>query len=654
MKTTIITLGIIGFTSFSALASTSYERSPEQITSNCSAYIDNFNAKIHNLTVIKSRPNYQTVMQPFDNYMVEFTDQLLHDYLMQNVHPNEDVRKASTDCTLKGFAIFNGLGMNQGLYSKMSQVSTKGLTSEQTYTVNYWKQQFEASGVGKDEATRKKIKALNDEITVIENTFAQNITDDVRAITVKAERLNGVPEDYLASHPADANGMVTITTSYSDIGPIFKYAHDQALRKDVALMFNNRAYPQNKPVLMDVLNKKYQLAQLLDHDNFAQLNMLGTMMKKPHNVEQFTNKLSAAIKDGVKSEKHRLLARMQKLDGNATSVNSWDSSYISNIVREEDYQLDAKQVREYFDYDKVRDGILTLAEDLFTLDIKPSKEAKWHDTVEAYEVFENNKLIGRFFFDSHPRPGKYTHAAQFGIKLGKKGVEIPEAALLMNFPKGLMEHGQVETFLHEFGHLLHYIFAGQNDIGFSRFQDESDFGEAPSMMLQEWVWDYDTLSKFATNAKGDVIPKALVTKMNKARYFGQALGTARQLTFTAMSLELYNRAPKGIELDQFERDIYKKYSPFELAEDTHPYASFGHLTGYGAKYYTYQWSNSIAEELLSKFKQDGLRNKKTANEYRFKILARTGTETAGELVKDFLGRDFSVDAYAERLSRTEE
>lgn len=648
-----ITITLFGVASSIASANSIYDKSPEKIITTCENYIETFNKQLHNLTVIKSKPTYQTVMQPFDKYMIEFTDQLLHDNLMKNVHTDEGIRKASTECALKGFAIFNSLGMNRPLYDRMSQVSTEGLNGAQIYTVNYWKKQFEASGIGKDKTTRLKIKAINDDIDKISNLFSQNITDDIRSVTVKKERLNGVPSDYLTSHPADKNGMITISTSYSDVGPIFKYVHDQSLREEVLRMFNTRAYPQNKAVLMQVLEKRYQLAKMLNHDNFAQLNMLGTMVKTPTNVENFTSTLSKAIKTPVEKEKARLLARKQKTAPQALTVAAWDRSYLSNLIREEDYQLDAKEVREYFDYDKVRNGIISLAEDLFSLKIKAYSGDTWHTSVEAYEVFENNELIGRFFFDSHPRAGKYTHAAQFGMKMGKKGVEIPEAALIMNFPKGLMEHGQVETFLHEFGHLLHYIFAGQNDIGFSRFQDESDFGEAPSMMLQEWIWDYETLSKFATNSKDEVIPKNLVVKMNKARYFGQAIGTATQLTYSAMSLELYNRSPEGIDLNAFEKNIYLKYAPYKLVEGTHPYASFGHLTDYGAKYYTYQWSNAIAEELLSKFKKDGLRNKKTANEYRHKILAITGTQPASELVKDFLGRDFGVDAYAKKLSKSE-
>lgn len=634
-----------------AFSANDFDRSPEAISSHCEQYMATFNDQIDALVKDDAEANYDSVFVAFDNHMTQFVDQLLHDYLMQNAHTDAAIRDASTACALKGFSVLNALSANRALYERMSAVPTDELAADKAHTVNYWKAEFESSGIGKDEKTRAAIKAKNDEISALGNTFGQNINNAVNKIQVKADRLAGLPQDYLDSHPADEKGLVTITTAYSDTQPITKYAHDRSLRKEVVMMSRNRAVEENTPVLKELLQKRYELAQLLGHKNYAETNMLGTMVAKPSNVADFTAKLSAAIADPVVREKAQLLAQMQKVDPKAKQVRSWDASYLSNIIREQDYKLDAKEVRQYFDYDKVRDGIIALSEDLFKLKIEASDAATWHESVEAYDVFESGKQIGTFFLDSHPRDGKFTHAAQFGIKLGKKGETLPEAALLMNFPKGLMEHGQVETFLHEYGHLLHFIFAGQNEIGYSRFQSESDFGEAPSMMLEEWVWDYDTLKRFATNEKGEVIPKALVEKMNKARYFGQALGVATQLTYTALSFDLYNRNPKDIDLVAFEKDIFERYSPYGYDDGTHMFASFGHLNGYGAKYYTYQWSNSIAEELLSRFKEEGLRNQKTAQDYRNLVLAKTGTKPAAQLVKDFLGRDFSVEAYAKKLSQ---
>lgn len=652
---TISRFALLAFSFFSlnANADNPYHRPADEISTHCAGYIAEFSAGLEKLVADDTTATYASVSEPMDDLMMAFLDELLHDYLVQNVHEDAAIRQASTDCTLKGFAVLNAMSANRPLYDRISKIDTSELSPDKAYTVNYWKQQFQISGIGEDEETRNKIKALNDEISEISNTFRLNINNAVDSIKVKKERLYGAPADYLESHPADEDGLVTITTATPDTSPIYKYVHDASLRKEIYLLRRNRAVPENQEVLLKLLSKRQELADTLGHDNFAQYNMLGTMVETPANVVKFTSKLSKAIEKPVANEKARLLKRLRSIDPDAEGVRTWHASYLSNIIREEEYQLDAKEVREYFDYSKVRDGIVSLTEDLFDLEIKPYDGATWHEDVEAYEVFENDHLIGRMYLDSHPREGKFTHAAQFGVKMGKKGVVIPEGALLMNFPKGLMEHGQVETFLHEFGHLIHWIFAGQNDIANSRFQDESDFGEAPSTMLEEWVWDYETLSRFATNAEGEVIPKELVQKMNRARYFGQALSVAAQLTYTALSFDIYNRDPEGMDLTAFEKDIFNRYAPYGYDEGTNMHAAFGHLAGYGAKYYTYQWSNSIAEELLSRFKKEGLRNKKTASDYRHMILAKTGTRAASDLVKDFLGRDFSVEAYAKKLSRVE-
>jgi len=653
MKFSKISVAGLSFCVLNASAEISFDRPAKEITRSCAAYIETFDKNIAALVGQKSEATYDTVFESFDNYITEFADSLLHDNLMQNTHPNEAIRKASTDCTLKGFEELSALNANRALYDRMSQVGLKDLPEEKAFTVNYWKQRFQKSGIGKDQTTREKIKALNDEISQIGTEFNQNITDAVGSIQVKQERLAGMPDDYLTAHPANSEGLVAITTAYSDISPVIKYAHDRELRKQLALMSMSRAGKENPTVLLNLLAKRYELAKILGHNNFAELNLLGTMAKTSENVVQFTAKLNDAIKQPSKKEKARLLKQIQAINADAKQVKSWDVSYLSNLVREKEYQMDAKLVREYFDYDKVRDGIIGLSEDLFEISIRESDGPVWHDSVEAYEVFESDQLIGRFYFDSHPREGKYTHAEQFGLKLGKKGISKPSAALVMNFPKGLMEHGQVETFLHEFGHLIHFIFSGQNDIGHSAFQEESDFGEAPSIMLEEWVWNYDTLSNFATNSKGELIPKNLVKKMNSARYFGQALEVARQLAYTAFAFDLYNQNPKGLDLDAFEKKVFERYSPYGYIEGTHDYASFGHLYGYGAKYYTYQWSDSIAEELLSRFKKEGLRNTNTARDYREMILAKTGTKPAAELVNDFLERNFTVNAFVESLSRGE-
>ena len=199
---------------------------------------------------------------------------------------------------------------------------------------------------------------------------------------------------------------------------------------------------------------------------------------------------------------------LQQLQPGATKLQPWDSGYVSQLVQKQSYGYDRQEARKYFTYDNVRDGILKLTEDMFGVDIRPWKTPTWDKLVESYEIYDHGKLIGRFYFDAHPRAGKYEHANAIPLRTGDAGPRCPSAPGVQRAATGLMEHGDVVTFLHEYGHLLHHIFGGQNQrwAGQSGVATEWDFVEAPSQMLENWVYDYDTLKQFAVDAEGHTDP----------------------------------------------------------------------------------------------------------------------------------------------------
>ncbi|RYZ83233.1 MAG: tetraacyldisaccharide 4'-kinase, partial [Moraxellaceae bacterium] len=381
------------------------------------------------------------------------------------------------------------------------------------------------------------------------------------------------------------------------------------------------------------------------------------MIKSPKNAQEFIDKVSALATPRAQQEYEVLLKRLQKINPSATKVDDWQKMYLQELIKKEKYQVDAQKIRQYFPFAKVQQGIFDLTQTMFGVTIRPWQTSTWHPSVKAFEVVDGNQVIGRFYLDMHPREGKYKHAAQFGIQSGVKGVQLPIAALVCNFPGGenpneLMEHNDVETFLHEFGHLLHTMFSGDHErLAFSGVRTEWDFVEAPSQMLEEWVWDADTLASFARNERGDVIPKELVAKMRAGRDFGRGLWTKHQLFYAATSLNVYNKNPAMIDLDKLTADIQATYSPFGYVEGTHFYASFGHLNGYSAIYYTYMWSLVIASDMFSEFEKQGLRNPEVAQRYRKAVLAPGGSKDAADLVSDFLGRPFSFDAFAKKLEQ---
>ncbi|MDZ7827170.1 MAG: M3 family metallopeptidase [Gammaproteobacteria bacterium] len=334
-------------------------------------------------------------------------------------------------------------------------------------------------------------------------------------------------------------------------------------------------------------------------------------------------------------------------------MQSWQRRYIQSKVSRERFGVDSREVRRYFDYDSTRDGLFELVQDLFGVRIEPVTAPVWHEDVEAFELREGDRTLGRFYLDMHPRDGKFQHAAMFPFVVGIEGRQLPVAALVCNFPRGdePMQFSQVETFLHEFGHLLHFQFAGHQPwSNVSGISTEWDFVEAPSQMLEEWIWDHDTVSRFARNAAGEPLPADLHAAMVAERDFGLGMGTRGQLAYAKISLSMHDRDPDEIDFDALYDGIIEDMTRFESLPGTHRWASFGHLNGYSAIYYTYQWSLAIATDLFTRFREAGLRDRAVAAEYRKRILEPGGSRPADQLVADFLGREVRFEPYAGRGS----
>jgi thimet oligopeptidase len=577
--------------------------------------------------------------------------------LYRNVHPNPEVRGAADACQQRFVDLISDIGLSRPLYEHIVDVDTSGLSPVDKRYVDKLLENFRRSGVNKDAATRARIRELHEEINLLGQDFNRNVREDVREVYVNSvEDLAGLPQDYIDEHEPNEERKIVITTNYPDYLPVMQYAHNDELRYELYQAFRNRAYPDNREVLQALLEKRYELARLLGYDNFAQYVTEDKMIETPRNAQEFIDRVTAIAEPRANAEYQVLLDRLRKIDPLATEVGDWQKEYLQELVKKELYEVDSQQVRQYFRYEKVRDGIFDLVEIMFGVEITPWQTDTWHESVESYQITENGDLVGRFHLDMHPREGKYQHAAAFGVQEGVKGIQEPIVALVCNFPgggdgPGYMEHTQVETFLHEFGHLLHGIFAGHQPwLSLSGISTEWDFVEAPSQMLEEWVWDADTLKTFAVNSEGELIPETLVENMNASRHFGRGLWTQHQMFYAAVSLNYYNRPPDTFDLLSMMVKLQAQYSPYDYVEDTHFYASFGHLYGYSSIYYTYMWSLVIASDMFSEFKALGLRNPGVAQRFRETVLAPGGTKDAAQLVEDFLGRPYGFEAFAEELN----
>ena len=575
-----------------------------------------------------------------------------HVWYLKSVHPDPDIQAAAERCIEKYTDFAVSINLSPKFYQRVAAIDLTQASAAERLMVSRRLRDFRQAGVDRDQVTRDKVRALIAEITELGTRFDRNIREDRQVVNASARQLVGLPQDFLDSHPADSAGNIAISTDYPDYFPVMKYAQDDDLRRELLLARQNIATPDNQPVLRELIEKRHELAKLLNYNSYASMAMDGLMIGNPVHAQTFLSEIGVAATPPAANDMAILLQRLRQIEPQAKTVQAWQSSYLSNLVRQEDYALDALEVREYFHFDQVRAGIFQLTQDLFGVQIVPWQTNTWHADVTAWEIREQGVAIGRFYLDMHPRENKYKHAAHWTLRSGLRQRQLPLSGMATNFPTGLMEHAQVKTFLHEFGHLLHNMFSGTQDwVDISGMSMERDFVEAPSQMLEEWVWDYDTLSHFARNAQGETIPRELVAKMNRSRHFGEAAGTAGQLFYANLSLNYYQREPDSFELLPLLQQLQAQYSPLPYVEGTHFYNNFGHLNGYSSNYYIYQWSRAISTDMFSQFRKAGLRDRTTANAYRQKVLAPGGSKPAAEAIADFLGRPFSTRAYREYVDQ---
>ncbi|HYD24333.1 MAG TPA: M3 family metallopeptidase [Croceibacterium sp.] len=575
--------------------------------------------------------------------------------LYQQVMADQARRDAGANCQVKIASLASEISLSRPIYDRLKAIDAAGADAATSWYLTRTLAGFERSGVALDDAGRARVQQLNEELARLGTEFDTNIANGRQVIKVQPAELAGLPADFIAAHQPGEDGLVEISTDSPDYQPVMTYAESDALRRRLSEVYNRRAFPGNDAVLRQMFTLRQELATILGRPNYATLVLEDKMVDSPARVQALIEDMAAAARPAAERDYAKNLQVLRELRPDAEKIEFWQTAWLSPKVQQKFYAYSPQEARQYFAYDNVRDGILKLTEDMFGVDIRPWDTPVWDPEVEAYEMVEGDTVIGRFYFDSHPRPGKYTHANMIPLRPGVPG-EPPVAALVMNLPDGdhstgLMEHSQVTTFLHEFGHMLHGMFGGtQRWFGQSGVATEWDFVEAPSQMLENWVYDYDTLAQFAVNKDGQTIPRDLVERMNKARYFNLGLGDMTQLGYSNISLQ-FHQNPVPDDLGAATREWRDRYAIVPAPEWVQFQDAFGHLNGYSAIYYTYRWSKVIADDLYTRFTAAGLRDPATAIAYRKLILEPGGTKPAAQLVRDFLGRDVSLDAYRAEMER---
>jgi thimet oligopeptidase len=604
----------------------------------------------------------ENTLVPYDEAIQQLGTASYFSSLMQKVHPDAAFRDHATTMTTKVSSAQTALSLNPAVYKALASLDVSKADPATRYYVQRQLLKFRLAGVDKDDATREKLKKLNDQLSEDQSMFDRNISDDTKTVEVtEVSELDGLPQDYIDSHKLGADGKIRITTNYPDLFPALTFAKSDALRRGLWEAFQLRAYPKNRDVLKDMMQKRFEIARLIGYASWADYNAADKMIGNGANIAKFLDEVDAAARLLAKREFALLLAEKQKTNPSATEMSPYESFRLAELVRRSQYDFDSQTVRPYLPYNQVKQGILDTAATLFHISFRQELNvAMWDPSVETWDVIDNGKAIGRFYLDMHPRPGKYSHAQMHKVLDGIRGKQLPEAILLCNFTAptatdpGLMEYRDVVTFFHEFGHLMHHILGGQQQwAGISGIRTEFDFIEAPSQMLEEWMHSPQVLASFAHHYKtGEPIPADLVARMNRASAFNRAGGVAMNNAVSAISYDIYNDDPQNVDLDAIPpRDIrrYTLWTP--LAADAHMYASVGHLAGYSSAYYTYNWDEVIAEDFFQQFDQKNLLAGDAPMRYRRAVLEPGGSMSANDLVKNFLGRPQNMTAFQQWMGQ---
>lgn len=539
----------------------------------------------------------------------------------------------------------------------------EALTDEQLYFLKETMDDFKRKGLHLDQEQRETIKKLKKRLVALSVEFQDAINTDSSSIMVTRDELSGMDDDFIKGLNQTSDGNYILKTDYPTVYPILEYCHAPTTRKNLYHIFVNRAYPKNVATLNEIIALRDQLARVLGFESYAALNIDNEMAKNPARVREFLDSIveKATIKEQREYEQlmNDLPLSVIVVDG---KIQPWDVAYIEAQYKKKHFNSDEREIATYFPMEKTVQGLLGIYKKFFNvLFTEIPVSGLWHDEVTMIQVQkkENDAILGYLLLDLYPRQNKYTHACQITIMppLKKKDGSTPAVSVVIaNFPKStpdkpsLLNLSDVRTFFHEFGHAMHEILGATDSASFAGTRVKTDFVELPSQMLEEWLWDAEILKMMGSHFKtGLPMSDDLIATIIGLKNFSSGGWVLRQSLYSFMSLDCFS-AGSTKNVIHIMNDLREKLLPhvMEYSENHSPF-SFGHLTDYGARYYSYLWSKIFALDLFSYIKQFGLLNPEIGQRYVETILAKGGSKDPGQLLKDFLGREPNEEAFFEDL-----
>jgi len=595
--------------------------------------------------------------------LADLSDTLGPLIFMAYVNKTKEVRDEASQCEENYNKFTVDVYTRRDLYTAVRKTKTK--TTSQRRLVAEMRRQFEANGMALSDEKLQEFKKLKSQLAELETQFAKNLNEDNSQVEFNEAQLAGVPADFVKRLKRTQNGRYIVTTKSTDFLQVMENAQRPETRQQLLLAYDNRAGEANTQLLQSAIILRQQMAGLMGYKTWADYRIEGRMAKNSKNALELLLDLKSRLRPRLEADLNILIqAKKQMEDQSATDLKSWDVRYYINQVKKRDYSLDDEVIREYFPRDVVMRGVFDIYSTLLGVNYEEVQNAPvWADDVKLYAVREkkSNVIVAYFYADLVPRQGKFGHAAAFPLISGRVLPEgyysQPVAAIVANFTPptadkpALFTHREVETLFHEFGHIMHQILTRAPYAYLSGTSVAQDFVEAPSQMLEAWVWDAEMLNKISGHYKDTTkkLPATLVEKMLLSKDFNQGYHYSRQIMLGLNDMTMHT-ASGVVDVTEVYRRTHEDVLLFSPIAGSRFNAGFGHLMGgYDAGYYGYIWSEVYADDMLTKFEKDGLLNSETGRSYLDNILAPGNMRDPLELVTQFLGRRPNNEAFLKKL-----
>jgi thimet oligopeptidase len=640
-----------------------FSMSPATLARSCDAAIAAAKSAMKKILAAPTQRAGFATLQAVENAEADFNDATIVQTGAYDLAPDKAVRDASMACNQKVSDFQVALAADPRIYAIAVRVAALGdaKTAADRKLDAYYIEEGKRTGAGLSPAQRRQVTALFDKLMDLERDFEAALNEDKTTIVISAFEAASLPQPLRATFATSSGGYV-VPVNESTYDEFMTTQTSAAARKRFAVAYANRGGIANVARLQQAVKIRDRIAHLLGYSSWAAYQLDAKMAKTPQRVERLLTTVSTKLLPKANQEV-AVLAALKRRSGDAGPFASWDYPYYENMLVKSRYHVDEQTVREYFPIDHVIANVLQIYQRLLGVtfaEITPA--VAWAPGVREFSIADaaSGRPIGWFFLDLYPRPGKFEHFANFPIRPGRVlpdgSYQKPISAIVGNWPvpaagqPALLSHEEVITFFHEFGHLMHSTLSIAPYETLYGTAVRPDFVEAPSQMLENFMWQPSILKQVSSNYKtGDPLPDALIAKMIALKHVNDGMAWSTQAFYAQYDMTIHSSGP-AVDVDATWFALKKKMTPFPSIPGTHPEAGFSHLMGgYDAGYYGYLWSKVYAQDIFTRFAREGLENPAVGMAYRKDILEPGATIEPDVMVQNFLGRPVSPAAFYEDL-----